>query len=189
MPVFGVNVGSDVAAFRASIDNMKSRDMNRAAAIALNRTADSVQTEAIRLIRSTYKILAREVKRGFTIRRAYAGKLQSMVFASGRPLNVIGFGARPSQPGGRLPKVGVSVDIKGARKRIPGAFVARISNNGYVGVFMRKGRARFPIRAVTTVSIPGLFRKDIVSNAIGSVATDRFRKELTAAVRAISLGR
>jgi hypothetical protein len=185
--VRGVSVASDVAAFRASVERLKSSQMNRAVAIALNRTADGVQTEAIRMIRDTHRILRREVARAFTIRRAYAGRLEAMVFASGRPLNVIGFEARPSQPGGKRPKLGVSVNIKGTRKVIPGSFVVRIPNNGYLGVFMRKGRSRFPIRAVTTVSVPGLFRRDIVSNAIAGVATDRFRTELAGAVRSILL--
>lgn len=185
--VGGVNVSNDVAAFRASVERLKTSQMNRAAAIALNRTADGVQTEAIRMIRATHRILRREVARAFTIRRAYAGRLQAMVFASGRPLNVIGFGARPSSPGGKRPRVGVSVDIKGTRKVIPGSFVVRIPNNNYIGVFMRKGRARFPIRAVTTVSVPGLFRRDIVNSAIPKVATGRFRSELQSAVRSILL--
>lgn len=181
----GVDVSADAAAFRASVSATKSRGMPRAIAIALNRAADRVQAGAIRLIRGSYRIQARELRRGFTIRRAHAGNLEAVVRASGRPLNVIAFGARPSAPGGRLPKVGVSVNIKGTRKRISGAFVARISNNGYVGVFQRKGKARFPIRAVTTVSVPGLFRKDIVTNAIPAVALDAFRTELERAVRAI----
>lgn len=187
MPEFGVNVSQDAAAFRASVERLKSAQMNRAIAIALNRTAEGVQTEANRMIRATHRILQREVARAFTIRRAYAGKLQAMVSASGRPLNVIGFEARPSQPGGKPPKVGVSVNIKGVRKKIPGSFVVKIPNTSYLGVFMRKGRSRFPIRAVTTVSVPGLFRRDIASNAIANVATDRFRSELASAVRAILL--
>ena len=52
----GVNVSNDVAAFRASVERLKTRDMNRAAAIALNRTGERVQTEAIRRIRATYQI-------------------------------------------------------------------------------------------------------------------------------------
>lgn len=180
----GVNVSNDAAAFRASVERFKSQQMNRAIAIALNRTADGVQAEAIRRIRRSYKIQAGVLRSGFVVRRAYAGKLQSMVYASGRPLNLIGFGARQT-------KKGVTVDVKGTRKLIPGAFIATLSNTGYRGVFSRKTGAdgrrvgRFPIKTLTTVSVPGLFRKEIVQENLAAVATDRFRRELASAVRFI----
>jgi hypothetical protein len=73
----GVNVAADVAAFRASVDRVQRTDLNRAIAIALNRTCDRVQTAAIRLIREKVRIQLREVRRGFSVRRAYAGKLEA----------------------------------------------------------------------------------------------------------------
>lgn len=180
--VGGVDVSNDVNAFRAAVDRLKTNDMNRAAAIALNRTTDRVQTAAIRFIRATHNVKRAELARAFTKRRAFAGKLEASLTASGRPLNLIGFDARQT-------KKGVTVNIKGSRKLLPGAFIATIKNNGYRGVFMRKGKARFPIKAITTVSVPGLFRRDIVSAAIAGVAIDGFRTELQSAIRAILLGR
>jgi hypothetical protein len=172
----GVNVSNDAAAFRAAITEFKDRDIKRAVAIALNRTADRVRAEAVRRIRQTYRIQQRELNRGFTIRRAWAGNLQSLVYASGRPLNVIGFEARQT-------KNGVSVNIKGTRKVIRHAFIARLPN--YTGVFMRKGKSRFPIKAIRTVDVPGLFESQIVKHALASVAVDAFRLELGRSVRAI----
>lgn len=185
----GVNVSQDAAAFRASVDRFSKQDMNRATAIALNRTAEGVRAEAMRRIRGKYNVAARELSRGFTIRRAYAGKLQTMVFASGRPLNVGAFGARQT-------KKGVTVAIKsGARKLVPGAFFMTIGNNGYRGVFQRKflsGKSgprwpRLPVRAVTTVDVPGLFRQEIVKESLAAIVPERFRTELTRAIRAVTL--
>lgn len=189
----GVSVSNDAAAFRSAVDRVKNQDMNRAIVIALNRTADGVKAEAIRRIKATHKVADRELRKGFTVRRAYAGNLRSMVYASGRPLNLIGFGARQTRKG-------VTVNVKGSRKLIPGAFIAtiRVPNAGEVrAVFERKfvsghsGKrsGRFPIRGVTTVSVPGLFKRDIVSKAISGIATDRFRRELTSAVRFIVLNK
>ena len=185
----GVNVHNDAAAFRASVDRFSKQDMNRAIAIALNRTADGVRAEAIRRIRRTYNVAARELSRGFTTRKAYAGNLRSIVFANGRPLNVGAFGARQT-------KKGITVAIKsGARKLIPGAFFMTVGNNGYRGVFQRKfisGRSgkrfgRYPIRAVSTVSVPGLFRQEVVKEQLAAIVPDRFRTELARAVRAVTL--
>lgn len=184
----GVDVSQDAAAFRASVQSFKSQEMNRAVAIALNRTAVGVQTEAIRRIRETYRIGVSELRRGFTIRHAHAGNLRAMVFASGRPLNVSAFAARQT-------KKGVTVAIKGTRKLIPGAFF--MNTGSYEGVFERKyvnGRSgkrvgRFPVRAVTTVSVPGMFRAQIINEHLAGIATDRFRRELAAAVRGIAIKR
>lgn len=185
----GVNVSNDAAGFRASVDRFSKQDMNRATAIALNRTADGVRAEAMRRIRKNYNVAARELSRGFTIRKAYAGNLRSIVYASGKPLNVGAFGARQV-------KKGVSVAIKsGGRKIIRGAFFMTIGNNGYRGVFERKfvsGRSgkrygRYPIRAVTTVDVPGLFRQEIVKEQLAAIVPERFRTELARAIRAVTL--
>ncbi len=187
----GVNVSNDVAAFRAAVDRFKDQDMNRAAAIALNRTADGVRVAASDEIRKIYRVKKSSLTKAFTIRRAYAGKLLAIVFASGKPLNVIGFSASQT-------KRGVTVDIKGSRKLIPGAFIKtiRVPNAGEVkAVFERRfvsGRAgkrfgRYPIRGVTTVKVPGMFSKQVVVDALKGIAVDRFRKELASAIRAISL--
>ena len=189
----GINVSVDVAAFRASVDRFKNGDLNRAIAIALNRTADGVRVAASAEIMKIYRVKKSALTKAFTIRRAYAGKLTSMVFASGKPLNVFGFHAYQT-------KKGVTVDIKGARKLIPGAFIKtiRVPNVGEVrAVFERKfvsGRSgkrfgKYPIRGVTTVKVPGMFSKQVVVDAITGVARDRFRRELASAVRAITLKR
>lgn len=185
----GVNVSNDAAAFRASVDRFAKQDMNRAIAIALNRTGDGVRAEAMRRIRGKYNVAARELSRGFKVRRAYAGNLRTIVEASGRALNVGAFGARQT-------KKGITVAIKtGSRKLIPGAFFMTIGNNGYRGVFQRKflsGKSgkrfgRYPVRAVTTVDVPGLFRQEIVKESLAAIVPDRFRTELSRAIRAVTL--
>lgn len=189
----GVNVSNHAHAFLASVERLKSQEMNRAIAIALNRTAVGVRSAAIDEIRKIYKVKHATLTKAFTVRRAYHGKLQSMVFASGRPLNVIGFGARQV-------RAGVSVDIKGARKVIPGAFIMSIRPPGadapvravferkFIGARGGKRHGRFPIRGVTTVKVPGMFSKDVVVDALRGVAVDRFTRELASAVRAIKMG-
>lgn len=183
----GVNVSNDAAAFRAAVERARTRDMNRAIAIALNRTAEAVRVEASRRITAVYRVGRDELKRAFTIRKAWQGNLRTIVYANGRPLNVSAFGARQT-------KRGVSVEIRrGQRKIIPGTFFMKVPNNSYRGVFERKfisGRSgkrwgRLPVRAVTTVDVPGLFRKEIVQEGLASVVPDRFRRELAASVNAI----
>ncbi len=183
--MIGIDVRSNARAFLASVQGIKDRDMKRAVAAALNRTAQGAQAEAVRKIRETYNVQARELRRGFTIKRAYAGKLVAVVHASGKNLNVIGFGARQTAKG-------VSFAIKaGERKTITGAFITTI--NGYQAAWMRQKKAdgklygRLPIKAVTTVSVPGMFSNDVIEQSLRSIVPGRFERELQSAVRAIQL--
>lgn len=183
--MIGINVKSNARAFLASVQGLKNTEMKRAVSAALNRTAQGAQAEAIRKIRETYNVQAKELRRGFTIRRAWPGKLVAEVRASGSNLNVIGFGARET-------KKGVSFAVKaGQRKTIAGAFIASI--NGYQAVWMRQKKAdgtlygRLPIRAITTVSVPGMFSNDAIERALVSIVPGRFERELRSAVRAIQL--
>lgn len=183
--MIGVSVASTAEQFTAAVTELKDRDMKRAVAVALNRTAAGVQVEASRKIRETYNVSARELRRAFSVKKAWAGNLVATVRASGKSLNVIGFGARKT-------KKGVSFAIKkGGRKRIDGAFIATI--NGYEGIWMRKKQGdgklypRLPIKAVTTVSVPGMFSTKDVEAALQTVSKDRFERELRAALRAAVL--
>lgn len=170
--------------FIAAAEKLKSDDMRRATVIALNRTADGARAEAVRRIRGIYKIRAKDVRNAFTIERAYLGRMGAVVRADGPRLNVINFNARPSTPGGKRPPRGVSVDIKGTRKVIPGSFVVGMGGSGYTGVFRRKGKSRFPIQAVNTVSVPGMFKGQIDA-AFAAVAKERFQREFRSAIGTI----
>lgn len=183
--MIGVSVASTAEQFTAAVTELKDRDMKRAVAVALNRTAAGVQVEASRKIRETYNVSARELRRAFSIKKAWGGNLVATVRASGKALNVIGFGARKTAKG-------VSFAIKkGSRKRIDGAFIATI--NGYEGVWMRKKKEdgklypRLPIKAVTTVSVPGMFSTKEVEAALQTVSKSRFERELRASLRAAVL--
>lgn len=186
----GISVKQSANEFLASVDQFSSRDLNRAVAIALNRCADGIRIDSSREIRSRYKVKASTVSKAFSIQRATASTLTAVVRVRGRPLNVMGFGARQTQQG-------VTVNIKGARKLIAHAFILNLQDSqgeGYQIVASRaiqggKRVGRYPLAGVTTVDVPGLFLVKDLNEVVRESATQRFDKELRGAVQAILAGR
>jgi hypothetical protein len=178
----GINVRQTAREFLATVDDLKSREMPRAISMALNRAADGVRVDASREIRTRYKIKVATVNKAFSIQRATPSRLVSMIRVRGRPLSLGGFSARQVRKG-------VTVNVKGTRKLITHAFVRTLRTNDddtYEVVFMRVGKTRYPLKALKTVDIPGLFVLEDINAKVRALAFDRFETELRSAVRAIT---
>jgi hypothetical protein len=182
----GVNVTQSARAFLAAVDDLKKTQLNRAAAIALNRAAEGVRVDASREIRSRFKVKVSVVNKAFSIRKASADHLEAVVFVRGRPLSLGNFSPRQV-------RAGVTVNVKGSRKLVRHAFLKTFTSlkgdeaNAYQVVFVREGNARYPLKALRTVDVPGVFSLKEVQQIVRSLALDRFDKELRAAVRAIQI--
>lgn len=171
--MIGVDVRSNAREVIAEIDAWQRTEHPLAMARALNRTIDGARTQAVREIRSRYKVRADVVRKAFATQKATRETLRAVLQASGRPLPLIGFGARQV-------RAGVSVAIKDGRKVVKHAFVQTIARTGYVGVFQRKpGVARLPIKQLYSISVPGVFMIDDVQAAMNATSTERFEAELT----------
>jgi hypothetical protein len=117
----------------ADLEQNKRAVLGVATPRALNKMADQVKVGAAREVRAAgYKLKVGDIKKGLKIARATAGSLTATVTASGRPIPLIGYGAR------QIAK-GVSVDVLNGRKVISHAFVVTMPN-GHKGVFVRPGK-------------------------------------------------
>lgn len=178
----GISVKQSAREFIASVDAFKHADMNRAVAMALNRTATGVRVDASREIRARYKVKVATVNKAFSTQRATASSLTAVVRVRGRPLSLANFSARQT-------KRGVTVNVKGTRKLVAHAFLRTLRTNlgeGYDVVFERVGKSRYPIKALKTVDIPGLFLIKDLNETVKRLAFARFDNELRSAVRAIA---
>lgn len=173
----GISVQQTAREFLATVDDLKGRGMRRATSMALNRAADGVRVDASREIRARYKISVATVNKAITRQLATPDRLTVMVRVRGGPLSLGGFSARQVRKG-------VTVNVKGARKLIPHAFL-RTQRAGEL-VFMRVGKSRYPIKALKTVDIPGLFVLEDINAKVRSLVQGRFINELRAAVRAVA---
>jgi hypothetical protein len=177
----GLNVTQTARGFIAAVDDFKTRRMRRAAAMALNKTGDGVRVDSSREIRARFKIRVAVVNKAFSISRASADRLVCTVRVRGRPLNLGNFSPRQTRRG-------VTVQVKGARKLIPHAFI--VQRGGAQVVFIREGNprpGRLPIKPLTSVDLPGVFSLKEVQQIVTAQARDRFEKELSVAIRAVQL--
>lgn len=128
-----VDVRGNMDAVIADLGRIKREVIEVATPRALNKMADQVKTGAAREVRAAgYNLKISDIKKGLSIVRATPGQLTAKVVASGRPIPLIGYGARKSSKG-------VSVSVLHGRKVISGAFIATMPS-GHKGVFIRVGK-------------------------------------------------
>jgi hypothetical protein len=162
MAQFRVKVSSNVRAIVEDLRGVTTQEQNRAAARALNRAADRARTAAVRAIRERYRIDLKTANASIAIIRANESRLEVTLKARGRPLTLGRFEPRIAKRGkgsGQL-----SVNIAHGRKVVPGAFIAKMHDRDgaeYFVVFRRvsKDTARYPIEALKTVDVPGMFSR------------------------------
>lgn len=145
---------------------------------AATRAVRGIRTDGSKLIRSEYNVKARVVSQAFTIQQATRNNIEAVARVRGHRLSLIHFSPKPSRPGMRRPPVGVSVKVKRQRKVIPGSFIARMRKNSSPGIFMRKGKARFPIEKKYSLAVPEMLDRDDFRDEIQDGANRRFEKTL-----------
>jgi hypothetical protein len=92
--------------------DLTQREFNKAAVMALNRTADGARVDASREIRSRYRLKVAAVNKAFSIKKAGGDLLVVVLNVRGKPLNLGNFDPRQTAKG-------VSVNIKGAAETHP----------------------------------------------------------------------
>lgn len=170
-----VDVRSNIAAVKAQIPAARDDLVNRATVNALNRAATTVRAEASKEIRKIFNLKASAIKAKIDLRRASKGRLEAHVVASGKRISLSEFGARWNR---RMPGVSVQVYRQGARKTVRGSWLMP-TKSGYVGAFRRVGRERYPIEFLTSVGFGQMFKSKQLTNALKTIAQDRFQVVLT----------
>jgi hypothetical protein len=127
-----------------------------ALARAINRTAASERTAMARAVAADMGLTVSTAREAIRVDKASATTQAARVTARGKRIPLIEFKARgpePSRGRGR----GVTYQGQGGRKTIPSAFLATVGTGRHRGVFLRRGRARLPIRELYGPSIAHVF--------------------------------
>lgn len=135
---------------------------DKALARTLNKVAQSAAAYAATRMADEFNVTKREARSKIRIylasRKAGEHYLESVIFVEsakrGRGLNLIRFvkGARSRGGRGRR-QLKFQIKRNGSAKAIPGAF---IGNDGRT-VFIRQGKSRLPIEALTTIDFAQMF--------------------------------
>lgn len=127
---------------------------------AINATAKDARSLLAGQAQSIYVVQKSRFNKAMTIKNASAKKLEALITATGKPLELIDFKASPKTPsfGAERPeittgKVLASSSLK--RLEVGGikAFVARF-HSGHVSIVQRRGAERLPVKKLLSPSIP-----------------------------------
>jgi hypothetical protein len=158
----------------------------KAMARALNRTAEQGRTQMVRGIAREFAIQQSEIRAQVTVSRARPGAggafltvdLKALQNKRGRGFNLIRFlekrtslaQAKQRRKAGTLDQLHFQIKRSGGRKLITNAF---IGNKGRT-VFMREGKERLPIKAVTTIDVAQMFNTRRINDAVVRHMLDKF---------------
>ncbi len=170
-----------------------------AAAKAINRANTAVQKEVSKAIRKNYEISAKNIKKGFKLKRATAGQPIGAVISRGTPTLITRFKLKPDptkmmaalRSGAIAGKsIGpISVKVKKGSNYVPvkGLFIQKASRSGYVGPMERYAKSAYPLKIPYGPSVPQMFGNEETLAELIPVAeevlNDRFLHEII--VRAV----
>lgn len=166
-----------------------------AAAKAINRANSAVQKEVSKAIRKNYEISAKNIKKGFKLKRATAGQPMGAVISRGTPTLITHFKLKPDptkmmaalRNGAIAGKsVGpISVKVKKSSSFVPvrGLFIQKSSRSGYAGAMQRYVKSAYPLHIPYGPSVPQMFGNEETLAELIPVAeevlNDRFLHEIT----------
>ena len=196
-----ITVRNNFPEIAARLNSLPEQVGNKAMVRALNQTMTQGKTEMARRISSEYRITVGKAKERLDIDRASArgGVLRFRAVLSagnrgkGRSMNLISYltkgkvskaAARRSGKAGLAGQLQFQIKRGGGRKAIPGAFVG---NSGRT-VFIRQGKARLPIRALSTIDVPQMFNARRINAAVRAVILEKLQGNFNREVRVIMEG-
>ncbi len=166
-----------------------------ASAKAINRANSAVQKEVSKAIRKNYEISAKNIKKGFKLKRATAGQPMGAVISRGTPTLITHFKLKPDptkmmaalRNGAIAGKsVGpISVKVKKGSSFVPvrGLFIQKSSRSGYAGAMQRYVKSAYPLHIPYGPSVPQMFGNEETLAELIPVAeevlNDRFLHEIT----------
>lgn len=179
------NIDQVVATVTALPDRLKERAIMR----SVNRAVDVVATESSREIRKVYNLKHSAILSALTKHKATRVTLTGDVTFKGRRVPLIEFEARWRR--GQSVGATAKIFVGGKRTTYKGAFIAASTSNNATGggsagmqqVWVRVGRAQYPIRTLRGISIPLTLRNKAVSDAIRKLASDAFTKNFSQQIK------
>ena len=164
-----INVSSDVGDVSAL-----SKEARQALVRALNLGGRRVTGLATTEVASRYFISKGQAKKSMVpMKRATVENPVAVIRSVGSVISLYHFRTNPKTPtSNRVPSLNVAVKRGEGMKPLPGAFIAKHSNNDALGVFIRRGSARLPIDKKYGPSVPGMLKNEQIVERLEDNATE-----------------
>ncbi|MDU4597467.1 MAG: phage tail protein [Clostridium sporogenes] len=152
-----------------------------ATASALNRTLRYTFTHTDKEVRNLYAIKSKDVKSTMKKHLASKSNLYAYLSSTGSTINLTKFPHRPRKFSKRNKKRMVQVKIKtnGGYKGInttPKAFVQTIG--GKTNIWKRKGKERFPVTTLRTLSVPQMIKNEKISEKVQRLSNEKLEERI-----------
>ena len=173
---------------------------NKVLVRSLNATIDQGKTQMARTISKEFRITVGTAKDRLKVNKANAKQssvgfevsLEATKKGKGRAMNLIAFveskttlgEARKRAKAGTQSQVYFQVKRSGGKKMIKGAFIA---NKGRT-LFIRTGKARLPIRSLSTIDIPSMFNTKRINATVVKVMREQFEKNFNRELDKVTQG-
>lgn len=145
----------------------------------INKVLSKAKTQSSQRIRLIYNIKAADVKKRIILFRASGRKAAGHIAFMGKRLRLYHFGARQTK------KQGVTVQVRRDRgRKALGSryFIAPFkAGSDQLGIFMRKGKERYPIIQRYTVGVAEMFSNEIqdqIEVMVRKDSAETFRQQL-----------
>lgn len=180
-----LSIKADFGDVKKKLNALSSDLQKRVVPAALNKVIAKANTEMTRQITSEFNIKQQEVRSRLRITRAkrnydrWFARLDPFASArAGRSLNLIRFVEKSVTLAerNRRMKNNTLQDLRFKIKRGAGAKIIKgafIANNGRT-VFIREGKGRLPIKALSTIDVPQMFN----IRRIQGVVLDRIKRDM-----------
>jgi hypothetical protein len=158
-----VSVESQIEKIVSSI-NALPEQVAQASVFALNRTAEWMKSQVSKNLSVEKRIKLKIIRDRINMKRADKRNLQSLLNCNFRGILARDLGSMTQTP----------ASAKAGGQLFPGAFIATLRKGAKAGIYRRKTKKRFPVKAVT---IP-IFEEatKIISELVGDEARSVFEK-------------
>ncbi len=143
----------------------------KAQASAINRSLITARAEIVRAVRKEYVIKAEDVRSTIRVTNASAASPMGQIKSMGGPIPLVKFDASKDNP------VRARVKKNGAKKPIKHAF-RQTMGNGYQGLWIRAGKARYPLKQLYGPSIPQMIGNENVIKSVEEKAIETLDKRI-----------
>lgn len=175
--MISIDIRHDLGALAERL-GLLAKERQAAAVSALNKTLTTVRARAARDLARDYAGLKVGVlKKQLRFRRATRSEARAVLTFGNRRFRLINWRVRQSPGGvrGRLPwalETGDGQPIPAAQLRH--AFIQRATTNGVENVFLRAGRARYPLHVLLAPSLSYTVVQKRLNTALSRFARERF---------------
>lgn len=195
-----LNIRNNFPAVARELERVGNDVGNKAMVRALNATVRQGKTVMARTISKEFRVSVSEAKDRLDIDLARAkGALKFTASllptrhgwkGDRRGMNLVHFvTSLPTRnKKGKMGQLKFQIKRGGGRKVIPGAFVATNKKTGGRAVFIREGKARMPIKTLTTIDIPQMFNTRRINDVVRQVMLQRFDINFKRELRAVLKG-